>query len=331
MVALVVATLSYAQNSLLATLSHDGDITTFYGASALKQAHEAAEHGDVITLSSGTFTSTDITKAITLRGAGWKFDVANHKEPTILSGDFDIDIPDNVEQRLTIEGIYHNSTIYYWGTLNNPTFIKNRFNSLRNSYNGNIHNGTFINCRITHDLQLSEYSSSSCVNCVIWNPRTNNAFVTSNFECVNCVLGADDYWPANSQLKNCILHSYRNMSIPNSTTVFNCIALLCEWNSSYGATFANIPNNTNTELMIDTDNAFKTYKPGPCLDDETFELTDEAKAKYLGTDGTEVGMYGGMLPFSSTTTNPQITKCNVAAKSTADGKLSVDIEVSSAE
>jgi hypothetical protein len=103
MVALVVATLSYAQNSLLATLSHDGDITTFYGASALKQAHEAAEHGDVITLSSGTFTSTDITKAITLRGAGWKFDVANHKEPTILSGDFTINIPETVDQRLTIE------------------------------------------------------------------------------------------------------------------------------------------------------------------------------------------------------------------------------------
>ena len=67
------------------------------------------------------------------------------------------------------------------------------------------------------------------------------------------------------------------------------------------------------------------------LDSETFELTDEAKTKYLGTDGTEVGIYGGNLPFDPTPSNPQITKCNVASKSTADGKLSVDIEVRAAE
>lgn len=50
-----------------------------------------------------------------------------------------------------------------------------------------------------------------------------------------------------------------------------------------------------------------------------------------GTDGTEVGIYGGSLPYDPTPTNPQITKFNVASKTTADGKLSVDIEVKSAE
>ncbi len=62
-----------------------------------------------------------------------------------------------------------------------------------------------------------------------------------------------------------------------------------------------------------------------------FKLTDEAAAKYLGTDGTQVGMYGGNLIYDENPTIPQITKCNVAAKSTADGKLSVDIEVKAAE
>ena len=63
------------------------------------------------------------------------------------------------------------------------------------------------------------------------------------------------------------------------------------------------------------------------LDDEMFELTDEAKTKYLGTDGTQVGIHGGSIPFDITPTNPQITKCNVASKSTIDGKLSVDIQI----
>ena len=71
---------------------------------------------------------------------------------------------------------------------------------------------------------------------------------------------------------------------------------------------------------------FKKWK-GEWNDNETFELTDEAKTKYLGTDGTQIGIYGGDFPFESTPSNPQITNCEVAKKSTADGKLSVKITV----
>lgn len=66
-------------------------------------------------------------------------------------------------------------------------------------------------------------------------------------------------------------------------------------------------------------------------DDNEYKLTEAAKALIKGTDGTEVGIYGGNLPYDPTPTNPQISKFNVAAKTTADGKLSVDIEVKSAE
>lgn len=113
----------------------------------------------------------------------------------------------------------------------------------------------------------------------------------------------------------------------SSCNAYNCIVLtFC---NNY---FENIPNTTN-KILTDYTAFFKTYTGDELdkLDSETFELTDEAKTKYLGTDGTEVGIYGGILPFDPTPTNPQITKCNVASKSTADGKLSVDIEVRAAE
>ena len=58
------------------------------------------------------------------------------------------------------------------------------------------------------------------------------------------------------------------------------------------------------------------------------DLTEEAKGKYLGTDGTPIGMYGGIMPFNMIPSYPRITKMNVANKTTADGKLSVEIEVS---
>ena len=88
--ALVCAMTSFAQTSLMATLNHEGTISTFYGTTALQQAHAAAVSGDVITLSSGTFLSTDITKAVTIRGAGMEiikaYDIVS--EPTVLGGDF---------------------------------------------------------------------------------------------------------------------------------------------------------------------------------------------------------------------------------------------------
>ena len=88
--------------------------------------------------------------------------------------------------------------------------------------------------------------------------------------------------------------------------------------------FRDITGSTNknfNESIWDT-----LFKP------DTFdELTNEAKAEYIGNDGTEIGIYGGNLPYNTRILSPQITKCNVAAKTTADGKLSVDIEVKAAE
>ena len=65
-------------------------------------------------------------------------------------------------------------------------------------------------------------------------------------------------------------------------------------------------------------------------DSDIFQLTDKAKAMYLGTDGTVVGVEGGMLPWSTTTSVPRITKFNVAEKA-VDNKLSVDISVNDVE
>ena len=101
----------FAQSSLIATLSHEGEVSQFYGVSALRQAHEAAVHGDVITLSSGTFTATAITKAITLRGAGMEMDTITNTLPTVIAGDFGISIERDVVEKFLMEGIYHNHRI----------------------------------------------------------------------------------------------------------------------------------------------------------------------------------------------------------------------------
>lgn len=326
LVALMTATLSFAQNSLLATLSHEGNITTFYGANALRDAHEAAVHGDVISLSSGTFLSTNITKAVTIRGAGMEVNGQTGTEPTIISGYFEINIDAETAERLTIEGIYHNATISII-KVDNATFMKSRFYTIWRGTINPMSNGTFIHCRIANALYA--IGSATFVNCIIWSSVVSYESV-SNMEYINCVMTkGNGNWNniASSSLRNCILISKRGYNLDESNTAYNCVSITDE---VMRPTFEDIPNTTNTMLVSSNENIFKTYD-GNYSDNETFELTAEASATYLGLDGTQVGIYGGTLPYNPTPSNPQITKCNVATKSTMDGKLSVDIEVSIAK
>lgn len=323
----------FAQSSLIATLSHEREITAFYGADALKEAHGAAAHGDAITLSSGTFNATDITKAITLRGAGMQVDTVNNVLPTTISGDFTIEIAADVTEKLTIEGIYHSQTITFKGTLSNAMFLKNRLGKIYStSIENNLINCNFISCRIATEVYLyfSSNSNVSFLNSVVLG--VYKPYGTATF--TNCViLAGSGKSPYNMKIVNCINSIIcggwsTGDALVEGSVAYNCLAINC---GVY--TFEHISNSTNVHMWeYGFDKIFKTQRGHDnCLDSENFELTEEAKTKYLGVDDTQIGIHGGNFPYDPTTTNPQITKCNVAAKSTADGKLSVDIEVAGVE
>lgn len=305
-----------AQSSLLATLNHEGTISTYYGASALQQAYNAATHGDVITLSSGSFLGMNIKKAITLRGAGMQMDTVSHTEPTVITNNFTIDISDTLSHRLTIEGIYSNQTINV-GTLKNAMFLKCRFYEFAysSSNSSKMVDLNFIHCRIASYFSLTN-GSAAFTNCVINNIYQSNS---SPMSLTNCFTKASPNQP-NSEFKNCIIDRI-NTSGNNSSVYYNNLFI---HSNGYGL---NSPNNTNIEIVY-TDERVKSLI-GDYSDDKDYVLTDVIRALIKGTDGTEVGIHGGSLPYDPTPTNPQITKFNVAAKSTADGKLSVDIEVNS--
>lgn len=311
------ATTAKAQSSLLATLNHEGTISTFYGTNALIQAHAAAADGDVITLSSGTFQSVNITKAVTLRGAGMVLDAATQTEPTVLANEFSINIPDETTQRLTIEGVYTNQKVNI-EKLKNAMFLKDRFNVIYAGYrSGQMATDlTFIHCKIAdrYIAANTTYNSASFQNCIV------SGIDGYNYIFNNCIIGlkGEHYLCYTSEYNNCVIKSPHSNS--NSTTMYN--------NLYSGSRSLDIPNKTNVRVDEDSEviKNILVYS-----DDNDFKLTEEAKALIKGTDGTEVGVYGGSLPYDPTPTNPQISKFNVAAKTTADGKLSVDIEVKSAE
>lgn len=308
---------TFAQSSLMATLSHDGQISTFYGASALQQAHAAADHGDVITLSSGSFARVDITKAVTIRGAGMEVDTVHAIEPTVITENFKIDIADSVTNILTMEGIYHNQKIEV-ANLKNAMFLKCRFYDFSDAYSGSpvMKDLNFINCRIANAFKGSANASASFINTVAKGITSHG---TGHYSLVNSIVFGSNV--QNSEFKNCIL---ANISARTDNSYFNNLFIISNSNA-----LNSISNTTN--VRVDVDDTRISNLMGDYSDSNPYTLTEEAKNIVKGTDGTEVGIYGGNIPYDATPTNPRITKFEVAPNTTADGKLSVDIEVNGGE
>lgn len=309
----------------MATLNHEGTISTFYGTVALRQAHAAAVSGDVITLSSGTFLSTDITKAVTIRGAGMDvtkaYDIVS--EPTVLGGDFNIKIPKEDTGRLTLEGIYHNNNIYFYGgQVKNALFLKSRFKYISDSNSPKVQDLTVLNCRISDRIDVGSGNSAQFLNSVVNDFGYDSGYMSFS-HCV--ILNSNGLSNSGNEYKNCIItHKIGNdYGVSSSSSAYNNLFI-----SDKTDKLNQVPNNTN--LRVPTSDERFAYLRG-YNDSKDYKLTDQNRDVLKATDGGEIGIYGGSLPYSAVPTNPQITKFNVASKTTADGKLSVDIEVKSGE
>lgn len=322
--ATMATTATFAQNTLVATLSHDENVTMYYGAYALRDAYNAAVSGDVINLSGGAFQSVDIKKALTLRGSG-----IDAQDPTIIVNDFTFDIPNTDTGRMSMEGIRCANMVSLKSTLTNALFLKCMFNQMQEYYSEKI-TAIFADCKVTGNFYLNGDCSIQFINSLV-NNFENSSSYNSTASFLNCIVSpayGQPYRIQKSQLKNCIIHSTDPDdwdSLPRSSVASNCVAI----GYDYDDFFEDSPASTGCKTSSYAE-MFKTFT-GTYSDTETFELTDAAKTEILGTDGKEVGMYGGVLPYTSTPSYPQITKMNVANKTTADGKLSVEIEVSAAQ
>lgn len=311
LVALMVATVSFAQNTLVATLSHESDIQMFYGSSALANAVDAAVSGDVITLSGGTFKSAkiDLTKGITIRGAGAEAEV-----PSTINNGINISVPTADKNRVVIEGVVISSSADFTLSSGNLYIIKCIVNKPKFGISS-IVDAKFVSCEINGGLTSNGESNVKFSNCII-NNFSNNSSTNAKF--FNCYL-VGSYLSGShitgSSFVNCILqYNYPGSagSLPADASAMNCLFI----NYFIGSNAIDCNQITNgSEVFVTTD----------------YQLSEEAKAKYLGTDGKEVGLYGGQYPYDLTPSYPQITKLNVAKQATADNKLSVEIEVSATE
>lgn len=312
-----------AQNQV-ATLQHEGEISVFFGENALANAHEAAANGDTITLSSGNFNGCTLSKAVTIHGAGCVEDTVAGFEPTIITNGVTLEVSNDTIV-FVMEGIRFNSTIstgwYY--VCNNVVFIKCNINSFGYSGYGAYNNLQFINC-IIKGLGFKG-ASATIVNSVMhlteYNQTNQNAINTV----LNSVLVCNDYIHLNnSTITNSIIATAQGNSVTN-TTFHNCIGI----QTIDSSLFVGQLNTTN--MTVDNyDDVFETFT-GEVTYENSYQLKEEISNSFLGNDGTEVGIYGGMRPYNPRPPYMIIKTINVAGRTTEDDKLNVEIELNTGD
>lgn len=293
----------------LATLKHNDSIRVYYGADAFKQAYNAAVNGDVITLSDGIFNTTNVRKGITLRGNGACGDTSRNAIGTyFLDGFYVKGLGDSLQ--FSAEGIYF------------------QYFDAGTSGSDASYNTKFTKCRIT---SCTGYGIQA-VNCVIG--YCNGSSSHTNIY-TNCVL---NHFPDYSTCNNCIMkgtysstsdhYAYNNCIVINTSTyshsltgaVMDCILI---------GRFSNTSPASSRNVTMSISDVFENWDGNTISTDlETYVLKSSVSDTIVGFDGSEVGIFGGLMPFEKwTPTYSVIKRCNVSNRTTADGKLSVDIEV----
>lgn len=339
-----------AQDVLLATLQKGDGTQYFYGADAFKEAMEAAENGNIITLGAGTFNSTDITKVVSIYGNGYEMrsDTIAQKEgrmayPTRLYGDFSIALDSINAQPATglyMEGIYTTHRIWVTKHLASALFIKCRFQNFALWKSGTRNDMTtskdvqFIHCRIASWLEPGDSQNMAVSNCIIDNLGVNreqsSILIQNNIiHHVSCAMFGAIFknnlikhtWSSDGYIfeGTNILDGY---PIHSSCSAYN--------NAIYKEGFLReITTKDNNYLITDIETFWNEESQKDAegyTDTNTYKLSADAQAKYIGTDGTQIGIYGNTSPFNATLTIPHIISKDIAPK-TENGKLKVSIKV----
>lgn len=332
---------TYAQEILTATLQHGDELTVFNGFFAFVNAHDAAVDGDIISLSPGTFGGTTITKAVTIQGAGaivnkeagtgityleGSYSKANNGGYSSVNGPY-IELSDTTHKGLVLEGLYFNSNLEFKKAVKDAVVRKcvvNEKFDFTTAYNLHIDRcnmNTFSIANSSTNVVVDNSRLGWVCMYESYDNRANSTTSTLSFR--NCYLGGVNKNITAFFLNNIIASVYYGeynwgakyyygQSLKSTCSAYNNLFL-----SSKGNADDVIQQDGN--MFIDHADIYE--------DANNRVLTEEAASTYLGQDGTQVGLYGGVTPYSLVPTYPQIVENNIAAQSTADGILKVSVKV----
>lgn len=329
----------------MATLQHGDKTTVFLGVDALVNAYNAAaDSADVITLSAGAFNvPSEFSKSISVFGAGFENDTITSTKCTRLKGDVKLKHANSVDEdgntvndgrRVDgshFEGLYlatdQGSVKSFYLVNNNGFAIKNvtiakcKFMYLDHpGSNLSVDNLTIRQCRFEDiDAHVSYiYNNLYVTNCHFRTFGKCNAASTIHID--HCILKNQyaktvEELGVNALVSNSILYYYLTASATAKSNIF------------IGATTTgtNNVNGFNWVALASAGVWVAEGEDGTYSAEKTFEL--KYPDKYIGTDGTQVGVHGGDYPWNKIPCTPRIIESNIDTKTSADGKLKVSIKV----
>jgi len=331
MVFFILLSKSAFSQSPVTALQHNGTSTMFYGTTSFTDAYNAAVNGDTLYLSVGGFTPPSVlAKGIIVVGANHFPDSATLKIRSTILGDLTIN---KGADNLHLEGIYINGNINYSqiDSINYVKVIRCRlsnanFNS--NSTTGSKNNCSYEECFIEGSVNFSNYGNNLSVrHCLINNKIISvisNAIIEGNiFLGNNLDFGIFEHVNSSIIRNNIIIETtnYTFSSCSNIVTENNlfCYSLI----EGGDITF----QNSNNYFGVPQSSIF-VNQTGNTLDySQNYHLKNPSQ--YLGTDSTQVGIYGGILPFKDNGIpfTPAIISKSIASKTDSTGNLKINITV----
>lgn len=295
-----------AQTNELVTLDHEGELTFYDGVYPLIDALKAAADGDKIYLSSGNFggpNSITIDKAVSIIGNGYDSRIL----PSVI---IRFDVPK---------------------TYTSPAFDGVHLASLQAVQTDSVRPSIEIRTCKIDELNVQQFgsvkvdrcylgyyhlSSSLCHDVMIKNSKIDR-FCGWQVEIVdNCNIKLIS---SQSDLPYCISSSIINSAcLCADVTVIMQNCLIGKNNYAYSSI---------GQLLLE--NCYRLETDGDVLDDNLDCSLDLVTNGYLGTDGTQVGIYGGeWLPYTENPTTPTVDKAASSVTYDAENnQLKVNVKI----
>ena len=323
----------------IAMLHHNGTVTPYYYSSALSSANSAAQNGDTIYLSGGYFNSTTLSKSISIIGSGHFPDSTKATSRTYLYSTLNINIGADSSY---IEGLYISGDITFQSDASMHDVVIRRcyFGSLNiNGSGSKVNSRALINQNIiTGNVDFYDVDALTFSNNIlygrIYNSTTSNIIFDHNelLICLPSYVGNCFTTVSNVLFTNNIIDNswgewgsgwLSGESNTFQNNIFSMNPTASWWNNAY----------TNNIFNINTDTIFVNRLHCVGFDyTQDFHLKSSITGRNAATDGTDIGIYGGLPQYSfkieSVPMNPHISSKTIAPTTNSNGKLNVNIKVS---
>ncbi len=328
---LVIAAFSFNQTvnaQKLTALVSNGVTTMFGGASQFTHAYNAAITGDTIYLPGGPIAPVTIDKSIAIYGAAYHPDSTQATSKTYItsslyfSGNADSASITGVEVNGNIGTNYNHKVDY---------LVISRCNVKGISFQGNAttpcEHVTVKECVIRGGVNLANATYSNISNNIVeeqLSSGSNNAIYNNIFLYYYHSTYSGNYptfnGVQNSHIANNIIYDNVGNYNSNSTSTFS--------NNIFRATPSGGTNIfENNYNGVDITTVFINQSGNSFDFAHNYHLVNPAT--YLGFDGTEVGIYGGLHPFKDggLPNNPHIQSKDIAIQTDSNGDLHIEIKV----